>query len=211
MLSYIIKPGVFLFKNALRQDQIEDLITDYSTKSDFFYKPTTKFGKKMTLSMMCQGWHWDASDYQYYRCRTDADRKDVEEFPTKFNNIVKDIASLAFPKHNSSWDIAIWNYYKPGKSKLGIHVDNSESSEEMNKGTPVVSISLGASCIFQIGGLKRNDPIENIKLCHGDVLLFGGPNRMIYHGVSKVLPYDKDDSVSTLLKGGRLNITLRKM
>ena len=100
-----------------------------------------------------------------------------------------------------------------------MHVDNSESKEEMAKGTPVASISLGASCIFQVGGLKRSDPVHNVQLDNGDVILFGGPSRMIYHGVSKVLPYEKYDgpgtgpfdATSIFLNGGRLNITLRKM
>jgi alkylated DNA repair protein (DNA oxidative demethylase) len=71
----------------------------------------------------------------------------------------------------------------------------------------VVSVSLGDTAIFRIGGLERQGKTETLKLSSGDVLVMGGASRLRYHGVDRVL-----SGTSTLLKdGGRLNLTLRRV
>jgi alkylated DNA repair protein (DNA oxidative demethylase) len=101
----------------------------------------------------------------------------------------------------------IANHYEAGKHKLGMHADNSESKAALDMEHPVVSISVGASCIFKIG-----DPVHNILLHSGDILIFGGPARLDKHGVAKV--YDEGWSlyhtIGKNLDYGRLNLTLRK-
>jgi alkylated DNA repair protein (DNA oxidative demethylase) len=94
------------------------------------------------------------------------------------------------------------NYYGP-KAKLGLHQDR----DERDFAAPVVSLSLGDTCLFRIGGLKRNDPTRTVRLASGDALVLGGEARLAFHGVDRVLP-----GTSTLLpEGGRINLTLRRV
>jgi alkylated DNA repair protein (DNA oxidative demethylase) len=94
------------------------------------------------------------------------------------------------------------NYYREG-AKLGLHRDEDEE----DFAAPVVSISLGDTAIFRIGGTERGGRTETLKLASGDVLVLGGASRLRYHGIDRVL-----SGTSTLLKdGGRLNLTLRRV
>jgi alkylated DNA repair protein (DNA oxidative demethylase) len=94
------------------------------------------------------------------------------------------------------------NFYA-ASTKMGLHQDRDEEDHE----TPVVSVSLGDSAVFRIGGLSRRDPTRSITLASGDVLAFGGPSRLIFHGIDRVLA-----GTSTLLpQGGRINLTMRRV
>ena len=89
------------------------------------------------------------------------------------------------------------------KARMGLHQDRDE--EELT--APVVSISLGDPAIFRIGGVSRGAPTRSFRLESGDALVFGGPARLAFHGVDRVLP-----GGSTLLEpGGRINLTLRRV
>jgi DNA oxidative demethylase len=94
------------------------------------------------------------------------------------------------------------NYYREG-AKLGLHRDEDEE----DFAAPVVSISLGDTAIFRLGGTERAGKTETLKLASGDVLVMGGASRLRYHGIDRVL-----SGTSSLLKdGGRLNLTLRRV
>jgi len=94
------------------------------------------------------------------------------------------------------------NHYREG-AKLGLHRDE----DEKEFAAPVVSVSLGDTAIFRIGGTERSGKTETLKLSSGDVLVMGGASRLRYHGIDRVL-----SGTSTLLKeGGRLNLTLRRV
>ena len=94
------------------------------------------------------------------------------------------------------------NYYGQG-AKMGLHQD----ADEEDFSVPVVSVSLGDTAIFRIGGPERGGPTETVKLSSGDVLVMGGEARRCYHGIDRVLT-----GTSTLLKdGGRINLTLRRV
>ena len=75
------------------------------------------------------------------------------------------------------------NRYQAG-TKLGMHQDR----HEIDLSQPIVSISLGLECIFMLGGLERTDKAKRILLEHGDVIVWGGPSRMRFHGVLPVKP-----------------------
>jgi alkylated DNA repair protein (DNA oxidative demethylase) len=90
---------------------------------------------------------------------------------------------------------------------MGLHQDKDESEEAIAAGTPVVSVSIGDSAWFLFGGLRRREAVEKILLESGDVFLFGGPARLRYHGVSRILP---STAPSGLPFAGRLNLTFRK-
>ena len=103
-------------------------------------------------------------------------------------------------------DICIVNWYVRG-SKLGLHQDKDESAESLQRGAPVVSISLGDTGLFRLGGLKRRDPIETIHLQSGDAFVFGGESRLRYHGVSRILPGTAPEGLGF---EGRINLTFRE-
>lgn len=94
------------------------------------------------------------------------------------------------------------NYYNQG-AKMGLHRDEDEE----DFAAPVVSISLGDTAVFRIGGSERGGKTESFKIVSGDVLVMGGKSRLCYHGIDRVL-----SGTSTLLKdGGRINLTLRRV
>ncbi|MGU9980911.1 alpha-ketoglutarate-dependent dioxygenase AlkB family protein [Phreatobacter sp. HK31-P] len=94
------------------------------------------------------------------------------------------------------------NWYGPG-ARMGLHQDRDEE----DLAAPVVSISLGETGLFRIGGTERGGKTASVKLASGDVLVFGGAARLAHHGVDRILP-----GTSTLLKdGGRINLTLRRV
>ena len=89
------------------------------------------------------------------------------------------------------------NYYAAG-TRMGSHVD----ADEQDFSAPVVSVSLGDDAMFHVGGRKRTDPKERIRLGSGDVVVLGGASRRCYHGIDRVLA-----GTSTLLpEGGRINL-----
>ena len=94
------------------------------------------------------------------------------------------------------------NHYQEG-AKMGLHQDRDE--EDFS--APVMSISLGDTAIFRIGGTERGGKTETLKLASGDVLIMGGESRLRFHGIDRV-----NTGTSTLLKdGGRINLTLRRV
>ena len=93
------------------------------------------------------------------------------------------------------------NLYREG-AKMGLHQDREEALD-----APVLSVSLGDEALFRIGGTSRKGPTRSLKLKSGDVLLFGGPARLAFHGIDRILP-----GTSRLIPGGgRINLTLRRV
>ncbi len=94
------------------------------------------------------------------------------------------------------------NWYQ-GRARMGLHQDRDEETFD----APVLSLSLGDTCLFRFGGLKRTDPTRSVQLESGDVLVMGGPARLCFHGVDRLMA----DSSPLLPDGGRLNLTLRRV
>ena len=94
------------------------------------------------------------------------------------------------------------NVYGPD-ARMGLHQDR----DEVDFAAPVVSLSLGDTCLFRIGGHQRSDPTRSLKLASGDAVVLGGETRLAFHGVDRIMP-----GTSTLLpEGGRINVTLRRV
>lgn len=88
-------------------------------------------------------------------------------------------------------------------ARMGLHRDE----DERERAAPVVSVSLGDTCLFRVGGVQRTDPTRSVKLSSGDVVVLGGESRLAFHGVDRIYP-----GTSTLLaQGGRINLTLRRV
>jgi DNA alkylation damage repair protein AlkB len=103
-------------------------------------------------------------------------------------------------------DLCILNYYD-ADGRMGLHQDKDESERSIEAGLPVVSISLGDSARFLFGGLRRKDPVESRLLESGDAFVFGGPARLRYHGVSRIVPAT---APAELGLAGRFNLTFRQ-
>jgi len=169
------------------------------------YVPTVRGGGKMHVRMLCLGRHWNGMTYRYESARSDFDGLDSPPLPASFRRLAAEIANAVGMAIDA--DVCILNYYEVEDGRMGLHQDKDESGPSLAAGFPVVSVSLGDTARFQFGGLKRRDPIQTITLESGDAFVFGGPARLRYHGVSRVLagtaPRDLDLS-------GRFNLTLRQ-
>jgi alkylated DNA repair protein (DNA oxidative demethylase) len=94
------------------------------------------------------------------------------------------------------------NYYGPA-AKMGLHQDRNEEDFE----APIVSLSLGDSCQFRVGGRRRADPSISFRLNSGDALVLGGSARLAFHGVDRIYL----GTSSLVANGGRINLTLRRV
>ncbi|MDQ1258832.1 MAG: oxidative demethylase AlkB [Pseudomonadota bacterium] len=97
-------------------------------------------------------------------------------------------------------DACLINTYAPG-AKMSLHQDK----DERDLRAPIVSVSLGLPAVFQLGGLQRTAPTQRLRLAHGDVLVWGGPSRLAFHGVLALA-----DGHHPLLGRRRVNLTFRK-
>lgn len=195
--------GVYHFSQALSEDNIDFIITEYNSYKKNLYRPVLKSGYPMSLEMLCFGKHWSALDYKYHDKRVDYDNESVELYDLYYSLLASQFSKIVFPNHNTYWDIAIMNFYKQS-SKLGLHRDDSESKETLTTGHPVVSFSVGYDSIFRVGGLNRNDEYKDVLLKNGDVIIFGGPSRLRYHGITGIIKTENSPI------DGRINLTLRK-
>ncbi len=98
------------------------------------------------------------------------------------------------------------NYYAPG-ARMGLHQDRDEQEFD----APVVSLSLGEDCRFRIGATTRGGPTRSFRLASGDIVVFGGPARLAFHGVDRLYPGTSDLLRDWFPEGGRINLTLRRV
>lgn len=158
----------------------------------------------MTVQSVCLGWHW--YPYAYSRTADDTDRAPVKPMPVHVVALARRAVDAAYGPGAADGftpDAAIVNLYAPG-SRLGLHQDGDEPSA-----APVVTISLGDTCVFRMAGVdRRTGPFTDVLLASGDLLVFGGSNRLIHHGVPKVHPGTAPPGLG--LPPGRLSITVRE-
>jgi DNA alkylation damage repair protein AlkB len=168
------------------------------------YVPTVRGGGKMHVRMLCLGRHWNPLTYTYETSRSDYDGAPVAPVPEEFMALAirtAEVAGFTFRP-----DTCLINWYGP-EGRMGLHQDKDESPASIAAGLPVVSISLGDTARFLFGGLRRREPVETMLLESGDAFVFGGPARLRYHGVSRILP---GTAPPALRIEGRFNLTLRQ-
>lgn len=168
------------------------------------YVPTVRGGGKMHVRMTCLGRHWNALTYKYEPTRADYDDAPVAPVPEEWVALASAIAREA--GFTFAPDLCIMNWYD-AEGRMGLHQDKDEGRESIVAGLPVVSISLGDTARFLFGGLKRREPIEPLLLESGDAFVFGGPARLRYHGVSRIIPGTAPRELGI---EGRFNLTFRK-
>ncbi|MFH8931537.1 alpha-ketoglutarate-dependent dioxygenase AlkB family protein [Streptomyces pristinaespiralis] len=159
-------------------------------------------GGVMSVRTVCVGWHWQP--YRYSRTADDVNGAPVAPFPGWLVDLGREALVEAYGEHQGyTPDTALINFYD-GAARMGMHQDKEERS-----GAPVVSLSIGDSCVFRFGNTQtRGRPYTDVELASGDLFVFGGPSRYAYHGVPKVHAATADPG--TGMNRGRLNITLRE-
>jgi DNA alkylation damage repair protein AlkB len=154
--------------------------------------------------MLCLGRHWNGRTYAYETHRSDHDNLPAPPLPDSFAALARAVAQAA--GMTLAADLCILNYYD-ADGRMGLHQDKDESAASIAAGLPVVSVSLGDAARFLFGGLKRKDPVESRLLESGDAFVFGGPARLRFHGVSRII---RSTSPPELGMTGRFNLTFRQ-
>jgi len=201
-----LEPGLHLFQRALPaedQRRVWDACQALASGTVPIYTPTVRGGKKMSVGMLCLGRHWNALTYRYEEARSDFDGLRVPPIPADFEAIATNAATRA--GFTMRPDICIMNFYDQ-QSRMGVHQDKDESRETIESGVPIVSVSIGDTARFVIGGLSRKDPMRPIMLYSGDVIVMGGPSRLRFHGVTRIEP----GSAPAGTGPGRFNLTFRQ-
>jgi DNA oxidative demethylase len=168
------------------------------------YVPVVRGGGKMHVRMLCLGRHWNGRSYQYESNRSDFDGLAAPSIPENLSRAARAIAVAAGMAVDP--DVCILNYYDD-ESRMGLHQDKDEGPRALAEGWPVVSVSIGDTARFLFGGLRRRDPIEPILLRSGDAFVFGGPARLRFHGVSRIVPHTAPEGLGM---SGRFNLTFRQ-
>jgi DNA alkylation damage repair protein AlkB len=189
--------------SPLEQRELWDLCTSLANGPVPMYTPTVRSGKKMSVGMLCLGKHWNALTYSYEERRSDFDGRPAPPIPERLTDLAKGAAAEA--GFGIEPDICIMNYYSSA-AKLGVHQDKDERPETLAAGIPIVSVSLGDEARFVVGGLSRRDPTFPVMLKSGDVIVMGGPSRLRYHGVTRILPGTAPQDTGP----GRINLTFRQ-
>ena len=142
------------------------------------------------------GWVSDENGYKYASAHPETGRP-WPPLPDALTALWVDVADYPYPP-----EACLINFYGPA-AKMGLHQDRDEAEFA----APVVSLSLGDSCLFRVGGRNRGDPTRSFRLNSGDVVVLGGEARLAFHGVDRIYP-----GTSTLLaEGGRINLTMRRV
>jgi alkylated DNA repair protein (DNA oxidative demethylase) len=166
-----------------------------------FRRMVTPGGFEMSVAMTncgSAGWVTDRSGYRYEAADPQTGRP-WPAMPDAFGSLAT--AAAAEAGHpDFAPDACLINRYEPG-ARMSLHQDK----DERDLGAPIVSVSLGLPATFQFGGRKRTDPVRKIALSHGDVVVWGGPSRLFYHGVLAL-----KDGEHPLLGRRRINLTFRK-
>jgi alkylated DNA repair protein (DNA oxidative demethylase) len=201
-----LHPGLHLLQGWLAPDEqrrVWDQCRTLSAGPVPMYTPTVRGGKKMSVGMLCLGRHWNALTYAYEPRRSDFDDLDVPPVPADLAALARDAAAAA--GFSMRADLCIMNYYG-ADSRMGVHQDKDEPRETIEAGVPIVSLSIGDAARFVVGGLARKDPTSPVVLRSGDVIVMGGPSRLRYHGVTRILPGTAPEGTGP----GRFNLTFRQ-
>lgn len=197
-----IAPGIVYYPEFLSAAEQAALVSELRgviKKAPLFTPSMPKTGKPFSVRMTnCGplGWVSDRAGYRYQPTHP----LTGEPWPALPNSLRDAWRTLSSYPHDP--EACLINYYA-ADAKMGLHQDRDEE----NFDAPIVSLSLGDSAIFRIGGTERGGETTALKLHSGDALVFGGPARLVYHGIDRILA-----GTSTLLgTDGRVNITLRRV
>ena len=182
------------------QEALRDAVFVRLRASPLYVPRMPKSGQPMRVRMTNfgpLGWVTDKEQgYRYQATHPDTD-KPWADIPPELLALWDQLTGYPAPP-----EACLVNLYE-GDARMGLHVDSDEEAWD----APVLSVSLGDTALFRIGGVLRSDPTRSVRLASGDVCMLGGASRRAYHGVDRIV----SGSSRLLPKGGRINLTLRRV
>jgi alkylated DNA repair protein (DNA oxidative demethylase) len=196
-----VMDGVSLWHGALSAGEQAELVAEVFRLAETapFYRPVMpKSGKPFSVeetNFGSLGWISDIAGYRYGPRHPYTDQA-WPAIPHALLDLWNETSGYRAPPQ-----CCLVNLYREG-ARMGLHQDMDEPALD----APVLSVSLGDEALFRIGGTSRRGPTRSLRLRSGDVLVFGGPARLAYHGIDRVLV----GSSALIPGGGRVNLTLRR-
>jgi len=192
--------GFRMFPGAMTPQQQASLVQDVLSLVDDapLYHPTTPGGRPMSVAMTnlgALGWMSDRNGYRYQTSHP-VTGAPWPAIPASLRDIWRH-----FGEREDAPDACLVNLYREG-ARMSLHQD----LDERDVSAPVVSVSLGDTALFRIGGLQRRDRTRSVRLSSGDICVLAGRSRLAFHGVDRIL----SGSSQLITGGGRLNLTLRR-
>ncbi|WP_436643689.1 alpha-ketoglutarate-dependent dioxygenase AlkB family protein [Microbaculum sp. FT89] len=202
-----IAPGCRYVPDFLDRSAQRDLLAalrDIVAEAPFFTPRMPRTGKPFSVAMTnCGPLGWVADrdgGYRYQPAHPETGRP----WPPMPGMLLEAWRSLSAYPHPP--EACLVNYYKPA-AKMGLHRDEDEE----DFAAPVLSLSLGDTAVFRVGGTTRKGPTRSVKLESGDAVVLGGDSRLAYHGVDRILAGSSTLLDGWLPEGGRVNLTLRRV
>jgi alkylated DNA repair protein (DNA oxidative demethylase) len=200
-----IVPGARLYRgffDPAAQDRLAREICAVIARAPLFVPRMPRTGKEFSVRMTnCgpMGWVSDRERGYRYEPTHPETGEPWPAMPRALLELWERLADYPLPPQ-----ACLVNYYGP-RARMGLHQDRDEADLR----APILSVSLGASCRFRLGGLKRADRAQTFTLASGDVLVLAGSARLRFHGVDRILPAS---SLALFAEdGGRINLTLRRV
>ena len=197
-----MQPGLRYFPGRLETDaqrQLVESLRGAVADAPLFTPIMPRTGRPFTVRMTnlgALGWVSDRAGYRYQPTHPETGRP-WPAIPEALLELWREVSG-----YSHGPEACLVNFYNGG-AKMGLHRDEDEE----DFAAPVLSVSLGDTAVFRIGGPERGGKTETLKLASGDVLVMGGASRLCYHGIDRVIA-----GTSTLLRdGGRINLTLRRV
>jgi alkylated DNA repair protein (DNA oxidative demethylase) len=195
-------PGLELRRSYLdepAQARLLGLVRTVLDEAPLFRPRMPRTGKPLSVLMSnCGplGWVSDETGYRYQPMHPETG-KTWPAIPEMVLKAWVELGGYGYPPQ-----ACLINYYTPS-ARMGLHQDK----DEVDFAAPVVSLSVGDSALFRVGGKSRKDPTRSFRLDSGDAVVLGGPSRLAFHGIDRVL----SGSSALLPEGGRFNLTLRRV
>jgi alkylated DNA repair protein (DNA oxidative demethylase) len=199
----VLPNGIHLIPGYLdraAQERLLDEVRGVVARAPLFRPEMPRTGKPMSVRMTnCGplGWVTDRSGGYRYQQTHPVTGELWPAMPQPILRIWEELSSWPHPA-----EACLINFYSQD-ARMGMHQDR----DEKDLSAPVVSISLGDTCLFRVGEKTREGRTASFKLHSGDALILAGPGRLCFHGVDRIYP----DTSSLLKNGGRINLTLRRV
>jgi DNA oxidative demethylase len=202
-MGLTLAPGITFtpgYLDRAAQDELLAAVRTVIAAAPLYTPRMPRSGKPMSVRMTnCGPLGWVTDEARGYRYQA-THPETGKPWP-----LIPDILSRAWRElggYSLEPEACLINVYS-ADARMGLHQDK----DEQDLAAPVVSLSLGDTALFRVGGLTRGGPTNSVRLASGDAIVLGGEGRLAFHGVDRILP-----GSSTLLpEGGRINLTLRRV
>ena len=197
-----IAPGAVLLRGFAKpvEEELIAVLREIVAQAPFRHMQTPG-GHQMSVAMTncgSAGWVTDRSGYRYDSADPESG-KPWPPMPPSFRTLA-DRAAAEAGFDGFAPDACLVNRYQPG-ARMSLHQDRDEG----DFGAPIVSVSLGLPAVFLFGGLQRSDKTQRYRLEHGDIAVWGGPARLVFHGVAPLA-----DGEHPRMGRQRINLTFRR-